>query len=73
LPEKKKRLGDATPSRKTVRSQKEIEQMINSLMGIAWSRYCHITTYKLLSEIVDATIPPCKKQLAEQATTREDK
>jgi transcription termination factor Rho len=73
LPEKKKRLGGATPSRKTVRNQKEIEQMINSLMGIAWSYCGHITTHKLLSGIVDVTTLGCKKQLAGRARTWEDK
>jgi hypothetical protein len=47
--------------------------MIDSLMGIAWSRYGHTATHKLLSEIVDATIPRREKQLAGQSRTWEDK
>ena len=47
--------------------------MINSLMGIEWSRCGHYTTHKLLSGIVDATTPVCKKQLAGRARTWEDK
>jgi hypothetical protein len=47
--------------------------MINSLTGIALSHCGHSATHKLLSEIVDATIPRCKKQLAGQGRTWEDR
>ena len=47
--------------------------MINSLMGIAWSHYGHITTHKLLSGIVDITTLGCKGQLAGRTRTWEAK
>jgi hypothetical protein len=47
--------------------------MINSPMGIVWSHCGHSTIHKLLSEIVDATTPGCKKQLSGRAGAREDK
>jgi hypothetical protein len=45
--------------------------MINSLMDIARSHCGHSASHKLLSGIVDVTIPGCKRQLAGQSGTGE--
>lgn len=64
-----KRLGGATPSRKTVRNQEEIQAMIDTLMNAAWVLEGQIAVHELLPGIIDGGLRGCKALVAE---TRED-